>query len=92
MDKGSMGKETTEMTDYINKIRQARLDYQQRQGRVVSVKEVADTVGISRPALSQIENGRAAPSLDTLGRLCRFYGVQINDLVEFEPEPEPVAA
>lgn len=66
--------------------RQIRLNYQQRIGRVVSIQEVADAVGMTRAALSNIESGKSLPSPDTIVRLCDFYGVTVGELLEHIPE------
>lgn len=73
-----------------SRIRQARLDYQQRIGRDVSVSEVAKAIEISRAALSSIETGRTEPKFETLAKLCRFYGVGIADLLEYDAEGNSV--
>lgn len=78
------------------KVRQARLDYQQRLGRTVPMQEVADTIGISRAALSLIESNKTWPSRNVLAKLCDFYGLSVSDLLEFDKEgnsvPEEMAA
>ena len=72
------------MGKIVTKIRQARLDYQQRIGRDVSIQEVADAVGITRAALSKIERGDAWPGRGVLAGLCKFYEKQPGDLMEYE--------
>lgn len=63
---------------------QARLDYQQRIGKAVSIAEVARATGLSRAAISAIERGTKQPSLDTVARLCKFYGVSVEAMLEYE--------
>jgi transcriptional regulator with XRE-family HTH domain len=72
------------MGKIIGRFRQARLTYQSNVGRVVTVEEVADTIGVSRQSLSDIENGNALPRYKTLAALCKLYGLQPGDLLEYE--------
>jgi len=57
----------------------------------MSVTVAAGRLGIGRPALSNLLNGRAALSLDMANRLARAFGVDAADLLrqqtEFEREP-----
>lgn len=66
-----------------SKARQARLDYQQRIGRDISVSEVARAIGVSKSALSQAEKRDARLSREMLDKLCKFYGVGPGDLLEY---------
>jgi DNA-binding Xre family transcriptional regulator len=69
----------------VSKARQVRLDYQQRIGRPVSIQEVADAIGITRAALSNIEHGKTKQvEYETLRKLCEFYGVSVGDLLVYE--------
>ena len=65
-----------------NRARQARLDYQQRIGRDVTITEVAQAIGISRAGLSWIEQNKTQPAPETLVSLCGFYGLTPGDLLE----------
>lgn len=74
------------MARIISKARQARLDYQARIGRSVSLREVAETIGVTNAALSRIEQGKTERiDFDTLTKLCRFYGVGVGDILEYDP-------
>lgn len=72
------------MGKIIGRFRQARLDYQSKVGRVVTMEEVADAIGISRQSLSDIETRNALPRHKTLAALCKLYGVQPGDLLAYE--------
>jgi DNA-binding Xre family transcriptional regulator len=72
----------------MTKVRQARLDYQQKIGRPVSITEVATAIGISRAALSNIERERNEASLKVLAGLCGFYKVGVGDLLEYIEEAD----
>ncbi len=43
---------------------------------------LADQVGITRPNMSNIVNGKTKPSLDTLERIAVILGVPFTDLFE----------
>lgn len=66
------------------KFREARLLYQGRAGRVITMEEIADAIGISRQSLSAIEHGRTWPARETLAELCKLYGVQPGELMVYE--------
>ena len=72
------------MGKITGRFRQARLDYQSKLGRVVTVEEIADLVGISRQSLSDIENGSSLPRYKTLASLCKLYELQPGDLLSYE--------
>ena len=57
-----------------------------REDRGVSQTEVAARSGIDRATLSQIETGRRAPTVATLGRLADALGCEVAD---FFPKAEP---
>lgn len=72
------------MARIVGRFQQARLDYQSRLGRSVSVEEIAQEVGISRQSMSDIENGKSLPRYGTLAKLCKLYGLTPGDLLKFE--------
>lgn len=72
----------------VYKLKQARLNYQARLGRAVTLEEVASSVGISRGHLSNLELGRTWPSKQVLEGLCNFYGVPLEELLAYEEEGE----
>lgn len=49
-----------------------------RNSRGWKQTEVADMVGLSRPAISNIESGKRALTLSTLKRFCEVYSVDIS--------------
>ncbi len=53
---------------------------QRRLAQHLTMQNVADLCDISRGMLSRIENGQAAPSLDTLHRICRGMGISMSNL------------
>ncbi len=72
------------MGKIVSKVRQARLAYQVRVERPVSIQEVADKLGITRAYLSNIEHGKAWPTQAVLEGLCELYDVSVGDLFVHE--------
>lgn len=57
-----------------------------REGRVVTMVEVANATGIHRMTLSKLSNHRGYnPTADVLDRLCAFFNCRIEQLVEYIP-------
>lgn len=52
-----------------------------RKAKGLTQKELAETLHVSRQAISRWEVGTAAPSLDNLMYLSQLYGVPLDDLV-----------
>lgn len=74
------------MPKIVTKTRQLRLKRQLELGRPIPVQEVADATGIDRAALSRIELGRTSRiDFDTLMKLCLYYGVEVGDILELDP-------
>lgn len=73
----------------VVKARQARLNYQSRVGREATIQEVAERIGVTRVYLSNIERGKAWPNEHALDGLCRIYGVQPGDILEYRSEALP---
>src|SRR4051794_35387631 len=72
------------MGKIVRKIRQARLAYQVKEGRPVSIQEVADAVGVTRAYLNNLELGKAWPNEEVLAALCKLYEMQPGDLLSYE--------
>lgn len=75
------------MGKIVGRLRQARLDYQSRVGRVVTIDEVAEAIKVSRQSLSDMENGHSLPRHTTLAKLCKYYGKEPGDLLAYEDRP-----
>ena len=67
--------ETQGLSDFLG-----RALKQRRLAQHLTIQDVADLCGISRGMLSRIENSQAAPSLDTLHRICRGMGISMSNL------------
>ena len=72
-----------------------------RKSRDLKQSELAELVGLSRPAISNIESGKRSLTLSTLKRFCEVYGIdtssydeatdltlRIESLFHDLPEPE----
>lgn len=58
-----------------------------RRGRGLSLRALADRVGISPSLISQVENGRAKPSVNTLYAMATELGVSLDDLLFVDTRP-----
>lgn len=58
-----------------------------RRDRGLSLRALADRVGISPSLISQVENGRAKPSVNTLYALATELGVSLDDLLFVDTSP-----
>lgn len=75
------------MAKITSKALQARLNYQARIGRKVSLQDVSDATGITKAALSKIERGDTERiDFETLTKLCTFYGVGVGDILQYNPD------
>jgi len=62
-------------------------DKEFREGRVITMLEVANATGVHRMTLSKLANNRGYnPTAEVLDRLCTFFGCPIQDLVEHLPD------
>ncbi len=69
----------TDLTNFnidSTRLRKAR----QRAG--LSQSQAAAAVGVQKAAISKMELGKALPSADVLGRLCKLYELQISELIK----------
>ena len=65
-----------------------------KEGRRISLSEVAETTGFGRITLSRMLNRGTNVRSDTLDRLCAYFDCRIEDLVEYVPngvaaQPDP---
>ena len=60
-----------------------------RDGRRVTLKELAEETGISRVTLSKMVNQRGYGTLtDHLNRLCRYFDCSLAELAEYVPDED----
>lgn len=78
------------MGKLITRARQLRYEYQAKQGRKVTVEEVARAVGIDRKQLTRIELGQMERyDADVMERIADFYhkaGIDARHILEYNPE------
>ncbi len=74
-----------EYADVGDRLRRARL------ARGLSLRRLAEVVGVSPSLVSQVETGRAKPSVNTLYALATELGVSLDSLLFRDAQP-PVAA
>lgn len=60
---------------------------QARQARGLSLRGLADVVGVSPSLISQVETGRAKPSVNTLYALATELGVSLDVLLFMDTQP-----
>jgi transcriptional regulator with XRE-family HTH domain len=83
-DRGKVMKEKEEFEE----IRVGEKIKELRERKGLSLKEVADLTGFSTALLSQMENHLVSPSLGTIIKLARAFGVRVGDFLgETEGEP-----
>jgi transcriptional regulator with XRE-family HTH domain len=58
----------------------------ERNARTLSLRDLADRIGVSPSLLSQIETGRARPSVSTLYALATELDISIDDLLFLDPD------
>ena len=62
-------------------------DWEFKEGKRLTIAELAEKSHVTRPTLSRILNQRGYnTTTDNLGRLCAFFECRIEDLVEFVPD------
>jgi putative transcriptional regulator len=69
------------------KLKELLAEKEFREGRVVTLVEVAQATGVHRMTLSKLANHRGYnPTADVLDRLCTYFKCRIEALVEHIPE------
>lgn len=61
-----------------------------RKARGLTQEQLAELLDRSVDAVSLLERGQVLPSFETLERLAERLGVPLKDLVDVEPDPDPV--
>lgn len=54
-----------------------------RKEQKLTQQDVADVIDITERALSNIENGKSEPELDTVLKLCDLYDIPGSEIVHF---------
>jgi transcriptional regulator with XRE-family HTH domain len=64
----------------------------ERLGQGIGLREMARRLGISASALSQIETGKAQPSVSKLFDIVNLLGVSVDGLLAGQDRPQPVVS
>lgn len=73
------------------RLKELLADKEYKDGRVITMIEVANATGVHRMTLSKIANQRGCnPTADVLDRLCAFFGCRIEQLVEHIPNANSI--
>jgi len=72
----------------MDKIRHRVKELRERVG--ISQQKLAELLGVSRPTISQIENGERGISVDELLKLVEIFNISVNSLLGLEKEPEVI--
>ena len=58
-----------------------------KEGKRVTLSEVAEAIGVNRATLSKMNNIRGYSTVtDNIDKLCKFFGCQVQDLMEYVDE------
>lgn len=64
-------------------------DWEFREGRRLTIAELAEKSGVARPTLSRLINQKGYnTTTDIIARLCDFFDCQVADLMESVPDEE----
>jgi putative transcriptional regulator len=72
------------------RLRELMEDWGRKNGRRLSLKELAERTGINRPVLSRMTDPRGyTTNTRFIEVICRFFGVEASDLIVFAPPINP---
>lgn len=60
-----------------------------RKKNKITQKELAEKLGVKHNAISAWENGVNSIDIDTLFRVCKIFGVTVNDMYDMKSNSEP---
>lgn len=73
------------------RLREMIVDREFKEGRRISLEEIARVVGIQRSTLSRISGQRGYnTTTDNIDKLCRFFNCNVDKLMEYVPDEEVV--
>lgn len=55
-----------------------------RKKHKITLEVLGKTIGVSKSALSDYENGHTLPSLDVCESICQYFGTNLDDLKNFD--------
>lgn len=69
------------------RLRRLMEDFEYREQRRLTMTEISEATGIVRTTLSRMVGPKHFnTTTDNLERLCKFFGCQVSDLVEYVPD------
>jgi transcriptional regulator with XRE-family HTH domain len=86
MARGAGNGSTPEYADMGDRLREAR------QARGLSLRSLAERLGVSPSLISQVETGRARPSVSTLYSIASELGISLDELLFIDARPSPAGA
>lgn len=80
------------MSDNVKETIAKNLLYYRKKNKITQ-KSLAEQLGVKHNAISAWENGVNSIDIDTLFRVCKIFGVTVNDMYEMtSSEPTTLAA
>lgn len=76
------------MSENIKETIAKNLLYYRKKNKITQ-KELAEQLGVKHNAISSWENGVNSIDIDTLFRVCKIFGVTVNDMYGMTTENEP---
>lgn len=71
------------------RLREMIIDKEFKEGRRITLEEIARGTGIQRTTLSRISGQRGYnTTTDNIDKLCRFFGCSVDKLMEYVPNEE----
>lgn len=71
------------------RLREIIIDKEFKEGRRISLDEIARETGIHRTTLSRIAGQRGYnTTTDNIDKLCRYFGCTVGNLMEYVPDEE----
>lgn len=76
------------MSDNVKETIAKNLLYYRKKNKITQ-KTLAEQLGVKHNAISAWENGVNSIDIDTLFRVCKIFGVTVNDMYEMDSSNEP---
>jgi len=74
------------------RLRELIADKAFRDGKPVTISEIAEATGIARRVLSSIANKRGYNTVtDNVDKLCRYFGCNVQDVIQYVKDEDVVA-
>ena len=68
------------------KLKELIADMEFREGRVITIGEIAAATGLNRSTLSKVANERGYNAgTDIVDRLCTYFGCSVDKVIEYIP-------